>query len=141
MRGDLLDRGRIKIFFHMRKALGARWQAGVDGFTIGILIQGLKAEVWIMDLPFEDVYLPTQIGSFSLIHSIPAFGSILALATPMLTARHVAQQTLQKLKVVERSKPIRSADRREQYDLMPVPLPVEERADEESGEDGSGGDD
>ncbi|KAF9986918.1 hypothetical protein BGZ65_005713 [Modicella reniformis] len=61
VRGDLLDRDRIKLFFNMKKVLDALCEAGVDGSTVSILVQELKAEVWIMDLPFEGVYLPTQI--------------------------------------------------------------------------------
>ncbi|KAG0225506.1 hypothetical protein BGX31_007613 [Mortierella sp. GBA43] len=137
---ELLDRDRVKMFFNMKKSFDALCQAGVDGSTVGILVQGLKAEVWIMDLPFEGGYIPTHVGSFSLIHSNLAFGSILTLAAPMLTARRVVQQTLQKLREARRARPIKNADRRGQYDLLPVLVPVEEKTDEEATEGDNVGD-
>ncbi|KAG0225507.1 hypothetical protein BGX31_007614 [Mortierella sp. GBA43] len=131
---ELLDRDRIKIFFRMKKSFDALCQAGVDGSTVGILVQGLRAEVWIMEIPFEGDYIPTHVGSFSLIHANLAFGSILALAAPMLIARRAVQQTLQKLRGARRAAPIKSADRRGQYDLLSVLVPVEEKTDEEATE-------
>jgi hypothetical protein len=137
---EVLDRDRVKMFFNMKKSFDALCQAGVDGSTVGILVQGLRAEVWIMDLPFEGGYIPTHVGSFSLIHSNLSFGSILTLAAPMLTARRIVQQTLQKLREARRARPIKSADRRGQYDLLPVLVPVEEKTDEEVTEGDNVGD-
>ncbi|KAF9912827.1 hypothetical protein EC991_008693 [Linnemannia zychae] len=96
------QRDYVKLFVEMKRSLDGLLRAGVDGKVIGILGQDFRVDVWMMDLPFEAIYLPTHLGSFDILFSRYQIGSLLAMAPPLMAARDVVKSTLEDLKALGR---------------------------------------
>ncbi|KAG0280511.1 hypothetical protein BGZ95_009831 [Linnemannia exigua] len=114
------QRDLVKLFVEMKRSLDGLLRAGVDGKVIGILGQDFRVDVWMMDLPFEAIYLPTHLGSFDILFSRYQVGSLLAMAPPLLAAREVVKSTLEDLKALgRRQKPMKETWVRGTFNVQP----------------------
>ncbi|KAF9345359.1 hypothetical protein BGX26_003243 [Mortierella sp. AD094] len=52
---EALDEDRVKLFTEMKRCLDGLLFAGVDGKVVGILGQGYRVEVWMLELPYEAI--------------------------------------------------------------------------------------
>ncbi|KAF9148045.1 hypothetical protein BG015_010248 [Linnemannia schmuckeri] len=114
------QRDVVKLFIEMKRSLDGLLQAGVDGKVIGILGQDFRVDVWMMDLPYEAIYLPTHLGSFDILFSRYQIGSLLAMAPPLLAAREIVKSTLEDVKALgRRQRPVKETWVRGTFNVQP----------------------
>ncbi|KAG0287493.1 hypothetical protein BGZ96_008580 [Linnemannia gamsii] len=122
------QRDVVKLFTEMKRSLDGLLRAGVDGKMIGILGQDFRVDVWMMDLPYEAIYLPSHLGSFDILFSRFQIGSILAMVPPLLAAREIVKSTLEDIKALgRRQRPVKESWVRGTFNVQPnVVLPLDE---------------
>ncbi|KAH7032239.1 hypothetical protein BKA57DRAFT_477617 [Linnemannia elongata] len=114
------QRDVVKLFIEMKRSLDGLLRAGVDGKVIGILGQDFRVDVWMMDLPYEAIYLPTHLGSFDILFSRYQIGSLLAMAPPLLAAREIVKSTLEDVKALgRRQRPVKETWVRGTFNVQP----------------------
>ncbi|KAF9937812.1 hypothetical protein BGZ67_000854 [Mortierella alpina] len=119
---------RRKLFDEMKLSVDGLLRSGVNASVVGFLISGQRVEVFAMSLRYEACYLVVDVGEFDLVTSRYQFGNIITAAGPLLTARKIIMETLEKLQKlsVASAGPISIELQRGTYHTAPCMVPDEQ---------------
>ncbi|KAF9944652.1 hypothetical protein BGZ70_004455 [Mortierella alpina] len=117
---------RRKLFDEMKLAVDGLLSSGIEASVVGLLISGQRVEVLAMGLRFEACYVVLEIGEFDLVTSRYQFGNLLTAAQPLMTARLMISEALEKLRKLSSSSatPINAELKRGTYHTTPLKVPA-----------------
>ncbi|KAF9355610.1 hypothetical protein BGX26_006335 [Mortierella sp. AD094] len=113
--------GKRKLFDEMKLSVDGLLRHGMDASVVGLLVTGMRVDMFAMTLDYEACYLVVDLGSFDLIGSRFQFSNLLIAAQPLLTARDIVMETMGKLGRVD-GEPIKSEWVRGTYYTKPIKL-------------------
>ncbi|KAF9572810.1 hypothetical protein EC968_009449 [Mortierella alpina] len=118
---------RRKLFDQMKLSVDGLLRSGVNASVTGFLVSGQRVEVFVMSLRYEACYLVVDVGEFDLVTSRYQFGNMITAAQPLLTARKITMEAVEKLRKISVTSagPIDIELQRGTYHTVPCMVPDE----------------
>ncbi|KAF9996941.1 hypothetical protein BGZ79_009314 [Entomortierella chlamydospora] len=113
--------GKGKLFDEMKLSVDGLLHNGVDASVVGLLVTGMRVDLFAMSLDYEACYLVVDLGSFDLVGSRFQFSNLLIAAQPLLTARGIVLETMGKFDTTN-EEPVKSEWVRGTYYTKPIKL-------------------